>query len=124
VQGLRTRPDKKKRPAGCYSDEASKRWETVAMGDPSLPLRANDIEWTPDLIPRVETIPQSGTYLAHLSHAELLDYVADLREEAATLRKALHVAIAAIARLTAQLKRAQETIVRLHEHLRDYRRAA
>ena len=93
------------------------------MGAKSLSPTADDIQWIPDPVPRLETLP-SGSYLAHLSREELLVYVADLREEATSLRQTLHAAIHTVARLTAQLKRAQETVVRLHEDLREYRRAA
>ena len=98
------------------------RWETVAMGTRSLTPTADDIQWTPDAPPYPERI--SAAYLARLSTDELVDYCLDLREEVSALRTTLHAAIASVAQLTTQLKRSRDTVVRLHDNLREYRRAA
>jgi hypothetical protein len=94
------------------------------MGTGSVSPTANDIQWTPDSVPRLDTIPHSGIYLTQLSREDLLAYILDLREEAAALRQTMHAAIAMVARLTTQLKRSHDTIVRLHDQAREDRRAA
>jgi len=94
------------------------------MGTRSVSPTVDDIQWTPDSIPHIETIPHSGIYLAHFSREELLAYIIDLREEAVALRQTMHAAIAMVARLTTQLTRSRDTIVRLHDQARKDRRAA
>jgi hypothetical protein len=63
-------------------------------------------------------------YLADMDRVELLHYIGDLRSELRTVRATLHAAVGMLAKLTAQLHRSQQTVIRLHDMLREERRAA
>jgi hypothetical protein len=81
-----------------------------------------DINWELAATPHLEKIPRTAEYLVSQSKEELVDYILDLREDAATLRRHLHATTGALANSTQKLQIATDTIERLHEELRMERR--
>lgn len=64
-------------------------------------MKATDIRWTIEAPARLEDVD-----VLMLDEAELLAHVEALRTEGAWIRQLLHVALAEVARLTTQLRRA------------------
>lgn len=82
-------------------------------------VRAEEIQWTLEPQPRTETAS-----LLALDAEEMFAYAVDLQRECRAVRALAHTALATVADLTAQLDRSRQTVIRLHEALRERRRAA
>lgn len=59
------------------------------------PITDKDMRWVTDPPLRLETWPMLAEDLANLTHAELIEYVLDLREDMASLRELVHALLAA-----------------------------
>jgi hypothetical protein len=77
-------------------------------------INITDIAWQSDPLPHLE---DQGVLL--LDEAGLLEHVGGLRSEASWLRRLLHEALACVAKLSTQLRRATTIITDLqHENQR------
>jgi hypothetical protein len=79
-------------------------------------LQADEISWTPEPVPLLESID-----LLSLDPDHVFLAARDLQQELAAMRSLVRAAVARVAQLTAQRDRQTEMIIRLHEFLRAQR---
>jgi hypothetical protein len=77
-----------------------------------------DINWNLQPAPHIEEIPRTAEYLLSLSQSELVEYILDLREDAASLRRLVHLTTTALADSTEKERRLMVTIERLRKEKR------
>jgi hypothetical protein len=82
-------------------------------------VRDTDIRWVPDPLPRLELLPLDT--LVAFDHTELLEYTFDLQGELQSVRCLLHESLGALTRVTVQRDQLKQTVVRLHDALRQQR---
>jgi hypothetical protein len=90
--------------------------EDARMIDARVELHVDEIRWRPELVFHLESVD-----LLMLTDDDLCNAARDLQCELAGMRRLVHVAVAHIAQLIAQLDRQTETILHLHELLRAQR---
>jgi len=81
---------------------------------------ADEIRWTLEPITPIEDRAHVATIVCW---EELANYCYDLQVELRAVRSLMHESLHALAGVTAQLERSKQTVIRLHELLRE-RRAA
>jgi hypothetical protein len=84
-------------------------------------IHHSEIRWTPEPLPRIETIPRDDADLADLSHDALLAYAIELRLEITGLRSALHAACAALHQIRTAALTLRENRDRLIQETRELR---
>jgi hypothetical protein len=97
---------------------------TVAQTDAGVNrmVRADEIRWTLDPRPRVETLPAAD--LLALEPDALLEYPFELQQELAAVRGLMHETFATLARVTDQRDRALFLLQQVRRQARTGARAA